>query len=122
MYRSPSGDVASFLTELDTRLSSLKSHKNKLILFVSDSNIDLLTHGNYESATKLVDSFSDYGFVPTISRPTRVTSHTATLIDHIFVNECASITKSGIITECISDHLAIFINLILDRRKIDCKI
>ena len=35
MYRSPSGDVNSFISELDTRLQALQSRKNKLIIFVS---------------------------------------------------------------------------------------
>ena len=122
MYRSPSGDISSFMSELDMRLQSLKSHKNKVILFVSDSNIDLLNYGHFEPATKLVNNFSEYGFAPTISRPTRVTCYTATLIDHIFSNDCTAITKSGVITESLSDHLAVFINLILDPQKINCKL
>ena len=122
MYRSPSGDVNKFISELDTRLQALRKHKNKAIIFVSDSNIDLLNFGNFEPATKLVNNFSEYGFAPTISRPTRVTCYTATLIDHIFVNDCTAITKSGIITESLSDHMAIFVNLILDNNKINCKL
>ena len=122
MYRSPSGDVSSFLSELDTRISALRSHKNKTILFASDSNVDLLGYGHFEPATKLVTNFSEYGFAPTISRPTRVTCQTATLIDHIFINDCTAITKSGVITESISDHLAIFINILIDSHKIDYKL
>ena len=122
MYRSPSGDVTHFMTELDTRLQALRKHKNKLILFVSDSNIDLLKFGHFEPATNLVNNFSEFGFAPTISRPTRVTCHTATLIDHIFVNDCTAITKSGVITESLSDHMAIFVNLILDSNKVNCKL
>ena len=122
MYRSPSGDVNSFITELETRLQGLRSHKNKMIVFVSDSNIDLLKFGNFEPATKLVNTYSEYGFAPTISRPTRVTSHTATLIDHIFVGDCTAITKTGVITESLSDHLAVFVNILLDQNKINCKL
>ena len=122
MYRSPSGDVNSFISELDSRLQALQSRRNKMVIFVSDSNIDLLKFGHVESATKLVNLFSENGFAPTISRPTRVTSHTNTLIDHIFLNNCAAVTKSGVITESLSDHMAVFVNVILDQNKIDCKL
>ena len=44
------------------------------------------------------------------------------MIDHIFVNNCAAVTKSGVITESLSDHMAVFVNIILDQNKIDCKL
>ena len=122
MYRSPSGDVNSFISELDTRLQALQSRRNKMVIFVSDSNIDLLKFEHDEPATKLVNLFSENGYAPTISRPTRVTSHTNTLIDHIFLNNCAAVTRSGVITESLSDHMATFVNVILDQNKIDCKL
>ena len=46
--------------------------------------------------------------LPTISRPTRITSSSSTLIDNIFVNKLNNF-KSGIFTIDISDHLPIFI-------------
>ena len=119
MYRSPSGDPSTFIDELENRLEALKRHKNKHIILVSDSNIDLLKFQQYEPTTKLVNCLSEYGFTPMISLPTRVTSHSATLIDHIFVNNCAAITKSGIITEDLSDHLATFVNLLIDTKKLN---
>ena len=42
MYRSPSGDPTNFIAELESKLEALKKHKNKHIILVSDSNIDLL--------------------------------------------------------------------------------
>ena len=65
---------------------------------------------------------SERGFVPVIALPTRITSQTATLIDHIFVNNCEAVTKSGIITVDLSDHLATFVNLLIDAKKLNCMI
>ena len=45
--------------------------------------------------------------LPVITKPTRSTSHTATLIDHIYTNTVDRLT-SGIVTVDISDHLAVF--------------
>ena len=46
-------------------------------------------------------------------RPTRITSSSATLIDHIFINQYHCVSKSGDITADISDHLATYVNILL---------
>ena len=50
------------------------------------------------------------GFIPKINRPTRVTNHSASLIDHIFINNYGSLFDSyqGILVTDISDHYPIF--------------
>ena len=46
---------------------------------------------------------------PLISKPTRITSSTATLIDNIFTNNLELNMNSGILyTDLISDHLPVF--------------
>ena len=47
-------------------------------------------------------------FFPLITRPLRITSHTATLIDNIFVNNCFERSRSGLLFTDISDHLPVF--------------
>ena len=47
-------------------------------------------------------------FFPLITRPTRITSHTATLLDNIFVNCLDSYCDSGLLFSDISDHLPVF--------------
>ena len=103
-------------------LHRLARQRNKHILFVSDSNIDLLKYEHSEPSRTLVDCFSEHGFAPVISKVTRVTSHTATLIDHIFSNSCHAITKSGVITETLSDHMAVYVTILLDPNKVNYKI
>ena len=48
------------------------------------------------------------GFHPLISKPTRITSHSATLIINIFSNDLDSHKFGGILWSDISDHLPIF--------------
>ena len=45
---------------------------------------------------------------PLITRPTRITSNTATLIDNIFTNNLDTYSFSGLLFTDISDHLPIF--------------
>jgi hypothetical protein len=47
-------------------------------------------------------------FFPIITLPTRITSHTATLIDNIFTNHPDNYSFSGLLLSDISDHLPIF--------------
>ena len=45
MYRSPSGNLASFIEKLECTLKGLARHSNKNIFFLGDSNINLLEYG-----------------------------------------------------------------------------
>ena len=47
-------------------------------------------------------------FINTITKPTRVTYTSATLIDHIWSNDTMHNVKSGIVYTNISDHFPIF--------------
>ena len=51
-----------------------------------------------------------YSMFPLITKPTRVTKDTATLIDHIFTNNFETDSKhvQGILCTSISDHFAVF--------------
>ena len=50
-----------------------------------------------------------HSFLPLINRPTRIISHTASLIDNIFTNHFPNdYMTSGVIFSDISDHLPIF--------------
>ena len=44
-----------------------------------------------------------------ISRPTRIASYTATLIDNIFTNNIDNFMTSGLLFNDLSDHLPIFV-------------
>ena len=48
-----------------------------------------------------------FGMIPTINKPTRVTRHTATAIDHVFTNTIMGNIeiKTAIVKTDISDHL-----------------
>ena len=47
-------------------------------------------------------------FFPLISRPTRITSNPATLIDNIFTNDPSNCSSSGLLFTDIPDHRPIF--------------
>ena len=58
-----------------------------------------------------MDMMLDLGYLPLITKATRITYHTSTLIDHIYTNTSEKVIKSGICLADISDHLPIFCTL-----------
>ena len=113
-YRSPSLKPKLFLEDFQNILNQLNRHKNKHIVLLGDLNIDLIKHDTDSNSQNLIDITTSHGFLQIISRPTRITDHSAKLIDHIYTNQIHSITSSGIITLDISDHLATYTNIALD--------
>ena len=78
---------------------------------MGDFNINLL---NYESVAVTADFFSNLSlalFQPLILQPTRVTSHSKTLIDNIFINKLEYKCTSGNINTSISDHFPQFTHI-----------
>jgi hypothetical protein len=85
---------------------------------LADFNVDLLKYDIDKDATKFLDLFLNFDFLPIISIPTRITKTTSTLLDHIFFRQSTKgrkITNDQLIAGClmsgISDHLPIFIVL-----------
>ena len=75
---------------------------------MGDFNIDLLKYDSENTSSDFYDLFSSYGYRPLIMQPTRVTSHSATLIDNIFINDLEMWSVGGNITASISDHFPQF--------------
>jgi len=48
------------------------------------------------------------GFLPTITKPTSITSTSATLIDHLYMNNITTAGKSGIIITDLADNFGTF--------------
>ena len=61
-----------------------------------------------KQTSEYLDMLLTLGFMPIITKPTRITDHTATLIDHIYTNVPEKLIKSGLCPADISDHLPVF--------------
>jgi len=68
-------------------------------------NINLMHYSKVKCVTDYVDMLSCKLL---IDKPTRITKHSSTLIDHIYTNDDKSSIASGIIIGDLSDHLLIF--------------
>ena len=100
-------DIRDFMTEL-TRILEHPKVNNKNCLIMGDFNIDLIDYGKRTLVTDLVELMADHSFFSCINKPTRVTNHSATIIDHIWSNDIVSQRKNGILLTDTSDHFSPF--------------
>ena len=109
VYRHPGGNTAHFNTAMEVALN--KVNKNDTCIMMGDMNINLLNIDG-TITTDYMSSVMSHGFVPYITRPTRITEYSATLIDHLFIrlprNKLNVPVKAGILFNDITDHLPIF--------------
>jgi len=108
IYRPPSGDTNRFIDELCRMINSLNTRQDCIL--TGDFNIDLLKLNNneYPIANELINAMNTYSLRHVITKPTRVTTNSSTLIDNIFTSNPINII-SGILDVSISDHFPIFI-------------
>ena len=107
IYRPPGQDVNEFNVFIDKVLSMITKN-DKLVYLMGDYNINLLNEDVHTHTNDFINIMSSYSFYPSITKPTRITTNSATLIDNIFTNSKSHQT-SGIIIADVSDHLPIFI-------------
>ena len=82
--------------------------ENKLCYLMGDFNVNLMNyHRNYLTG-EFLDNIYSNSLCPLVNRPTRITSHSATLIDNILTSNIDSHVVNGLLFTDISDHLPIF--------------
>ena len=86
-----------------------------------DHNLDPLKESHHKPTHEFIEKIYENGMVPTITKPTRITKSTATLIDNILLDQhLTHISNSGILLDNTSDHLPCYCvlnNIYPDRKK-----
>ena len=108
VYRHPSMNVEEFNKVYLTELLSKLSREDKTIVLMGDFNIDLLKYDNNVDSADFVDLMYSNFLLPYITTPTRISTHSRTLIDNIFSNNIEDGLVSGNIITTVSDHYAQF--------------
>ena len=106
IYRPPNTDPSLFVDEYCEILQLIKKNKYKYTAIGLDHNLDLLKSHNHRHTERFIETNLDHLLIPTITRPTRITKTSATLIDNIIISQnlCGNF-QSGILMDDISDHL-----------------
>ena len=118
IYRHPNGNMKHFSEGLNEILS--KVDKNTTCIVAGDINIDLLKQQN-RNVDMYLETLMEHNLQPYICIPTRITEHSATVIDHINVripaNQMFTKISSGNLINDISDHLPNFFIMDCDIHK-----
>ena len=104
----PNSDESQFLELIETLT---KNRKINTIIGL-DHNLDLLKAHKHKTTQKFIDKILNHNHIPVITKPTRITKSTATLIDNIVISQkLQSNFHCGILIDDISDHLPCFIRI-----------
>ena len=109
VYRSPSFPLDIVIPPLENALNMLKK-LNRPSFLGGDWNVDLFHYGDRGEVRNFLHCLASYGYVPTISIPTRTSNtppYTRTLIDNIFCNVPDTILENATVNAGIADHMTI---------------
>ena len=108
IYRHPAPQYDFFTKELENILHNLND--NKVTYYICGHfNINLLQHESSQQVKNYTNLILAYNCTQLITRPTTITDHSATLLDHIYTNNIKMPVQPGIILSDLSDHLLTFV-------------
>ena len=110
IYRRPSSTVdelGQFIDEFTIVTQNLQEQHIKSYL-CGDYNINLLKIESSLHCNRFFENITTLRFFPQITRPTRLSGESNTLIDNIFTNDFCKPHLPGILVTPISDHLMQF--------------
>ena len=108
LCKHPNMDILDFKNNYLRQIFEIVYKERKQVFLLGNFNTNLLNYNDYQPTNDFLDSLASNAFIPYILHPTRITSHSKTLIDNIFSNFISPEIISGNITATISDHLPQF--------------
>ena len=107
MYRPPNTKDDTFtdsILKIKHKIS-LEKERRELIIGM-DHNYDLLKSTEHKKTQYFLDTILNHELFPKITRPTRITKQSATLIDNVFISlNLHKNFESSILIDDMSDHL-----------------
>ena len=105
IYR-PHGKTVNHFNDIDALFSIIEAEEKESI-YLGDTNCYMLdlTNNDTKNLKKLLIKFN---LAQLINSPTRTTTTSKTMIDHIITNESEAVSKSGVLACGISDHDVVF--------------
>ena len=102
-------DLTDFNYNYLNQLLENISKEKKIFFLLGDFNVNLLNYSEHNQTNEFLDSLASNSFITLILQPTKITSHSNTLIiDNIFSNVIDPDIILGNLTATISDHLPQF--------------
>lgn len=110
IYRTPNSPMKQSVERFQNIINELNGYRYDVILG-TDQNFDLIKYNNDNYTKDLLDSFINSGYLPAITKPTRITHSSATLIDNLYLKGFSYTYQSCILNYDISDHLPILVHV-----------
>jgi hypothetical protein len=115
IYRPPRDSIDNyntFINDFDEILSTAFG-SNREIVIAGDFNLDFLKIRNNPHTNSFFETMITHGLIPKITLPTRITDHSATLIDNCFIKISTNFSEAtaGILNCNLSDHQPYFVIL-----------
>ena len=107
VYRHPNTDVQEFLNFNDNLLQKVTKER-KSVFLMDHFNLNLLNYETHSDTNDFINSVISCSLLPYIFHSTRVSEHSATVIDNIFSNITDCESASGNISCQISDHFPVY--------------
>ena len=86
IYKPPDTSTVDFNVHVNDLFRTISQESKKCII-MADFNIDLLTTDTNHQTADFIHNMFTHTFCPTISKPTRITNYSATLIDNNYNNQ-----------------------------------
>ena len=107
VYRHPNlTNIDEFMQNFSNCLTDL-SHSKHTYYVLGDFNINTHPVNRASYASNFINLLLSHGALPIITKPTRVTESSSTIIDHIITNDIAHILPPTVIKTEITDHYPI---------------
>ena len=103
-YSAPNSCQTEFLACYNSLLSKLAKQSKNVVIGL-DHNLDLLKSSIHKNTHDFPESNIESRLLPCITKPTRVTHSTASLIDNLFCSETLYQSSDYIVIDDMSDHL-----------------
>lgn len=115
LYRSPSGNINQFLDTLRQHLeyTGRNYHNDWINTVVGDMNLDILNK-LAQTSNDYLNLMAQYGYISFINKPTRVTCHSSTCIDHIFIKRPQGFNhkiQAFILNNDVTDHYTVILTI-----------
>ena len=105
--RPPGNKIKEFEETFEHFLLGINREKKQCYL-MGDFNIDTLKIGQNTLSDNFMNQLLSSSFYPLITKPTRITQNSATLIDNILTNSFDRDNVNGVLFSDLSDHLPVF--------------
>ena len=86
LRKHPNMDVLDLKNSYLSQIFETVSKELKQLFLLGDFDLNLLNYNDHQPTNDFLDSLASNSFIPYILHPTRITSHSKTLIDNTFSN------------------------------------